>query len=312
MADAEARRRRFVPFAWATLAYTLFVILFGAWVRITGSGAGCGQHWPTCHGEIIHRPASVETVIELTHRLTSSLDGVLVIALVVLAVRAFARGHAVRRASVLALVFVILEGLVGALLVREELVADDDSVARAVVMAIHLVNTALLTAAMAAAAWLARAESALERRRLGASEWLVLAAMAGMLLTSMSGAVTALGDTLYPVEAGSDLGQRLATDQGLTAHFLQRMRILHPLMAVALALGLFYVASAVAERHPGAAVRRWVRWTIALTAAQVGAGAVNILLSAPGWMQIVHLGLANLLWIALVLLALSTRERATP
>lgn len=308
MSEARTRQQRFVPFAWATLAYTLFVVLFGAWVRITGSGAGCGQHWPTCHGEIVHRPESIETVIELTHRVTSSLDGLVAIALVVLAFRAFDRGHWARRGAGLALVFVILEGLIGAVLVKEELVADDDSVARAVVMAIHLVNTSLLTGAMAVAAWAGGHAERVRVRPLARVEWLLIAGLLGMLLTSMTGAVTALGDTLYPVDTTGTLGERLATDHGLTAHFLQRARIFHPVMAVGLGGFLLYVATAVRERRPTPAVATCARWTTIFVLCQVGAGVVNIMLSAPGWMQIVHLMLAKLLWLALVMLAFAAAQ----
>jgi heme A synthase len=308
MADAATRQRRFAPFAWGTLAYTLFVILFGAWVRITGSGAGCGQHWPTCHGEIVHRPESIETVIELTHRVTSSFDGLVTIALVVLAFRAFERGHWARKGAVLSLVFVILEGLIGAVLVKEELVADDDSVARAIVMAIHLVNTSLLTGAMAIAAWMGTHPRRVRLRPLERTEWLLVVGLIGMLLTSMTGAVTALGDTLYPVESSGSVTEHLAADHGLTAHFLQRARIFHPMMAIGLGAFLLYAATAVADLRPVPAVRQWAKWTIILVLAQVGAGVVNIMLSAPGWMQIVHLMLAKLLWLDLVLLTFAAAQ----
>lgn len=287
----------------------MFVILFGAWVRITGSGAGCGQHWPTCHGEVAHRPESIETMIELTHRLTSGLDGILALALVVFAFRAFDRGHLSRRASVLALVFIVIEALIGAVLVKNELVANDDSVARAVVMAIHLVNTSLLTGAMAVAAWASLRDSKLSWKIDGRVRWLLVGGIVGMLVTSMSGAVTALGDTLYPVDESGNVIERLVSDQGLTAHFLQRMRIVHPIMASALGLYALYMANTVRDRRETAQTERWARWTSILVVAQVGAGVVNIMISAPGWMQIVHLGLAKALWVAMVLLAAAAFER---
>ena len=63
---SSTRGNAFQRFAWGSLCYTVFVILFGAVVRISGSGAGCGQHWPTCHGEVAHLPRSIETAVELT------------------------------------------------------------------------------------------------------------------------------------------------------------------------------------------------------------------------------------------------------
>lgn len=298
--------RRFRPYAWFVLAYTVAVILFGAWVRVTGSGAGCGQHWPTCHGEVVHRPASIETTIELTHRVTSAADGLLVIALLVGAIRVFPRGHLGRRAALGSLVFVILEGLLGAMLVKLELVANDTSALRAIVMSLHLVNTSLLTGSMALVAFsatpsLSRAPSPdAPRRPVGG---LLLAGLVATLLVMMAGAVTALGDTVFPVLEGADKLAALRTDHGVDAHFLQRMRVIHPVAAVVVSLYLVMMALNVADRRPSPATRRLAWWTVCLVLVQVVGGVVNIAMSAPGWMQLVHLGLATVSWVVLVLLA---------
>ena len=151
--DAEAPKRAFTRFAWGVLAYTVAVVLFGAVVRITGSGAGCGQHWPTCQGEIVHLPKTVATAIELSHRLTSGLSLVLVVGVALVARRRFPDGHPTRWFAGAAVVLMIVEALVGAALVLLALVGQNGSVARAVVMAIHLVSTSLLTAAIALAAF---------------------------------------------------------------------------------------------------------------------------------------------------------------
>jgi heme a synthase len=301
---AEAFHR----FTWGLLVYTLVVILFGAWVRITGSGAGCGQHWPTCKGEVVHLPASVETLIELTHRVTSGANLILVIALVVLAVRRFAPRDPVRRGAWLSLTFIITEALLGASLVLLALVGVNDSIPRAVMMSLHLANTSLLMGALVYTAWASGAGARLRISWRGPVFWLLVATLAATILTSGAGAVTALGDTLYPVtDSGQAVAQGLGlhSEPGLSAHFLQRMRIVHPAMAVALGLWLFYLCSWVEARRPVLGVRRWataVRW---LVAAQVAAGLLNVSLSAPGWLQIVHLCLAVVLWVALVFLTLT-------
>ncbi|PRP98802.1 Heme A synthase [Enhygromyxa salina] len=300
----------FARAAWIVLAYTLAVIVFGAWVRITGSGAGCGQHWPTCHGEVVHRPQSVETLIELTHRVTSGLCLVFVGGLMGWALRRFPAPHPARLGAVLALVFLIVEALLGAGLVRFGLVEDDDSVARAVVMAIHLTNTCVLMGAIAAAAW--TGAGGVERRprlrgaraRLGAGLWLLIAGLVGVLAVSMSGAVTALGDTLYPVVEGGTLGQNLSDDHSLTAHFLQRMRVVHPILAVVVGLYLLWLAISLPGASAGPTFRRLGNVVAGLVVAQLCAGVVNIMLSAPGWMQLVHLALATCVWTALVVFAL--------
>jgi heme A synthase len=307
------------------LGYTLAVIVFGAWVRITGSGAGCGQHWPTCHGEVVHRPQSIETVIELTHRVTSGLSLVFALGLMVWARARFERAHPARTASVLAVVFLMIEALLGAGLVAFGLVEDDDSVARAVVMAIHLTNTCVLMGALAAAAWtgVEGSERGLPRlfgvgaRPAGSSAWWLGAALLAILLVSMSGAVTALGDTLFPVATDGTVREHLAGDRSVTAHFLARMRIVHPILAIGVGLFLLWLAIAL----PGMAgveadptVRRLGNLVAGLVLAQLCAGVANIMLSAPGWMQLVHLALATCLWTAVVVLALAvlgSRQRNT-
>lgn len=314
--DASAARR-FSRFGWGLLAYTIFVVAFGAWVRITGSGAGCGQHWPTCHGEIVPRSPSIETVIEFSHRLTSGLYGILVLGLLVWAIRRFPRGHLVRVASWLTLVFTITEALVGAGLVKLSLVADDASVARAAMMAVHLVNTSFLTGTLALACWAARepehrARLVVHDRR--ATAGLLAGCLVALVLVGMSGAVTALGDTLFPVvDPSAPLAERFGADQAAGAHFLQRMRALHPLLAIGVGGLLLFTAERLSSlAAPGHGMARFGRLVTIAVLAQVAAGAVNVMLSAPGWMQIVHLVLATLLWIAVVLFTASGLTGSAP
>lgn len=301
----------FTRAADAVLAYTVLVIVFGAWVRISGSGAGCGQHWPTCHGEVVHLPQSLETVIELTHRVTSGLCMVAAFALMVWGLVRFRRPSAVRWGVVLMMVFMVFEALLGAGLVLLELVGKNDSVSRAAVMAVHLTNTCLLTGAMAYVSWASADGQGSTRRASLRGGGLRSASFVGALvlvvLVSMSGAVTALGDTLYPLAEDGTIAEHLVGDQSVTAHFLQRMRIIHPLLAVGSGLYLLWVAITLpgVGESPAPGVRTLANVVAGLTVAQLSAGVVNIMLSAPGWMQLVHLGLATCLWIGLVLLTLS-------
>lgn len=291
-------RTRLRRLAWVALGYTVLVILFGAVVRITGSGAGCGQHWPTCHGELVPLSPTLDTVIEFSHRLTSGLCGLFVLALLIAALRVLPRGHLGRLGAWLSLLFTVTEALLGAGLVLFGLVADDDSAARALVMAAHLVNTSFLTASLASVVWATGptdlAAPPASRRTIG----LTLIALVGLLLVGVSGAVTALGDTLFPVQAG-DLAARIERDFGAGAHFLQRLRLLHPLLACGLGLFAGVIAYGLSgARGAGPSVRAWGNATAALIALQLVAGVVNVLLSAPGWMQVLHLALGTVLWIA--------------
>jgi heme A synthase len=286
---------RLARFAWAVVGYNLLVILWGALVRATGSGAGCGSHWPLCDGQVVPRAPSVEQAIEYAHRVTSGAALVAVVALAVAAFRARPAGHPVRRAAVGSVVLIVIEALLGAGLVLFELVADDASTARAVAMAAHLVNTFLLLAALALTARAAadRPAPRLAARPRTAAAWLgtlVLLAVAGA-----SGAVAALGDTLFPAR---DLAHAIAQDLSPTSHALLRLRLAHPALAALAAAAALALAGRFVLRHPGGA--RWPRAVVVLTLAQIVVGVVNVALLAPVALQLVHLLLADLVWIGVV------------
>jgi heme a synthase len=303
---AMARTPRFSRFAWAFVAYLLVVILFGAWVRITSSGAGCGSHWPTCHGQIVPPDPSMETIIEYTHRLTTGVLGILGLVFVGWAARRFGR-HRVTWAAVVTLVFIVFEAAIGAGLVLKELVASDDSVPRAIVISLHLVNTLLLTGAASLAAWWSTDERPVAPQALGSGTWVLAAGLCAIVATCMTGAVTALGDTLFPVGALGDSGllERVADDLSPAKHFLVRLRIIHPMVAV-VAAGIVFGVGAWARQHTrDAYTPRLARGLQHGVVAQVVVGLANIALAAPGWMQLVHLLLAQAVWMAAVLTTVS-------
>lgn len=309
-------QRNFTRFAWLTLGFLILVILWGAFVRATGSGAGCGSHWPLCNGVIVPRAARVETLIEFTHRVTSALSGLMVLALWVWAFRLYPKRHVVRLGATLSLVFIITESLLGAGLVLFEWVAHNASVGRAISMALHLVNTYLLLAAVTMTAWWAGEAQMGRERRLrwrgqGRVGWLVGIGWLLLLFLGVSGAVTALGDTLFP--AGS-LTEGIAQDFLPTAHFLVRLRVYHPLIAIATGIYLALAGRAVAAERPGERTRRLSRALILIVGIQLVAGFVNVILLAPVWMQIVHLLLADVMWIAAILLGATalTQEEIEP
>jgi cytochrome c oxidase assembly protein subunit 15 len=306
----QAAERRFARFAVLVLAYLSFVIVFGAWVRITGSGAGCGAHWPSCRGELVPRTPSHATLIEYTHRLTSGLLGVLSLALPLWAWRALPARHPARRASLAVLGFVVVEAGIGAALVKNGLVAEDASLARAVVVALHLVNTLLLTGSAALTALWAQPRAAANSEGPHAASvagsrsapgWALWGCLVGLTVVAASGAVTALGDTLFPVTAHG-----LSEAPAHAGHFLVQLRVLHPVLACLLACGVVGLAKYLAADRRLAPFA-WA--TAGLAALQVTIGALNVLFYAPGWLQITHLFVAQLFWIALV--ALGERTFAT-
>jgi cytochrome c oxidase assembly protein subunit 15 len=292
--------RSFTRFAWAVLGYNLLVVAWGAFVRATGSGAGCGKHWPMCNGEVVPRTPGAATAIEFTHRVTSGFALLLVVALVVWAVRAFTPRHPARKAAWASLGLMILEALVGAGLVLFGWVAKDTSFARGWVMGVHLTNTFLLLGALALTAdWSARPGGMrlADRGAIAGALWL---AFVTMILAGITGAVAALGDTLFPTTSFAEgLRQELSSE----AHVLLRLRILHPFAAVAAGAVLLLVARLALRVRPDARVRRAALSLVVLVAAEILLGVVNVALLAPVWLQLVHLLVADLVWIALVLLA---------
>ena len=304
MSTIPKSQANFARYAWFVLTFLILVILWGAFVRATGSGAGCGSHWPLCNGVVVPREPRIETLIELTHRVTSALSGVLVLAMLFWAFRLFPKGHIVRKAAAWSTVFIITEGLVGAGLVLFEWVAHNQSVGRAVSMAVHLVNTFLLLAAVALTAWWAGAGSdyRLRLRGHGRVGWLIGGGVALLLILGVSGAITALGDTLFP---SGTLSEGIAADFEATAHFLVRLRLYHPVIAVFTGLYLWLAAPIIARERPGIGPLFFSNAVRILVIVQLAAGVVNILLNVPVWMQLVHLLLADLMWIAVVLLGAS-------
>ncbi len=301
-AKPDARGPGFGRYAWGVLLYLVLVIVYGAWVRVTGSGAGCGEHWPTCHGELLPRSPATQTVIEFTHRVTSGLLGPLVIGLVVWAWRA-RQPKAVVRMSVVTALWVVFEAALGAGLVLKGLVASDASLARAVVVGLHLVNTLILVAAAALTAYWGGGHG---RPGLPAMRGPVAIALVLMVLVGLTGAITALGDTLFPVSERASL-HHIRAELASGQHFLLQLRVVHPAVAVLAGAYVLWVARRC-ERSLSGAGRKAGAWTYWFTLVQLGAGVVNIALGAPGWLQLLHLLLAQGVWIALVLLWVSERE----
>ncbi|GAB4573906.1 MAG: COX15/CtaA family protein [Anaerolineae bacterium] len=292
------KNRNFARYAWLVTGYNVLVILWGALVRATGSGAGCGNHWPACNGQIIPRPERIETLIEFSHRTSSALAGVLVLILLVWAWRG-SLSRFTRRMALLSFVFIVVEGGIGAALVRLELVADNASAARAAAIALHLVNTLILLAFLTLTAWSAHTGQRLALRGHPARLLGLLAlCVLGTAILSAAGAVTALGDTLFPPET---LAQGIQQDFDPTANFLIRLRVIHPAIAILTSGLLIYTGQAMLSHTPGA--RRGIIVLYAIIGLQLVGGFVNVALLAPVWMQLVHLLLADSLWIALIIVS---------
>src|SRR6202046_2852284 len=225
--------------AWFVVAYNILVILWGALVRATGSGAGCGNHWPLCNGEVIPLSPRADTVIEFTHRMMTGGSICFVVGLLVWTFRRTIKGQAARVLAVVSTVLLANEAVLGALLVKLGYVTGNQSLGRVVMLSIHLSNTLLLLAALTLTARLLGTRQRWSELGLGAGKkvWALLG-LAATLVVGVSGSLAALGDTLFPA---SSLRAAFAQDFAVGSPWLLRLRGVHPVSAVIAAVFVIWL-----------------------------------------------------------------------
>lgn len=291
---------RFAKYAWFVVAYNILVILWGAFVRASGSGAGCGSHWPLCNGEVVPMNPSIERVIEFTHRGMSGIALLLVLGMLIWALRAYPWGL-VRNGAIASAILMLIEALIGAALVLFGWVGMDKSTARVFSIGAHLINTFLLLAALTLTAWWASGGKGVALRARPLYTLAMSIGLLGLIVTGAAGALTALGDTLFPA---ASLAEGIAQDVNPAAHFLVQLRVVHP--AIAIVVGTYLVLLTFFMRGGEGTMTHKLAFALRLLViAQILAGVVNIFLLAPTWMQLLHLLLADLVWIVMVLYAAS-------
>ena len=280
--------------AWVTLGANAVVILQGAFVRATGSGAGCGSHWPTCHGEIVPLSGDVHTAIEFSHRLLSLVVLALGTWLLLRVRRERRENRGAYVFGVAAFVFLLIEALLGALTVLWGLTGDTQSTARGLMVATHLVNSLFLVGTLAATVAYtrsARPAYPLGVARQGSLTSVFLVAFVGMQVLMFSGGIAAMGNTMFPSES---LVEGIAADFDPESHPLIRLRILHPLIALAVGVYLFVALGFARWIKPVPEGHRLRQWLVGTYLVQLLVGTVNLALLAPVVLQLLHLGLAVL------------------
>jgi len=287
-------------FSWAVLVYFIAVILWGTLVRATGSGAGCGAHWPLCNGTVLQHSPRLDTMIEFTHRITSGISLFSVVGLLVWAYAGTVRGHLARAAAIASVVFTLLEAVLGALLVKLGYTALSRSPMRPAFLALHLANTLLLLAALTLTAHLLSRRKGFLRStvRLVAPFGAVVAVFVVMIV-GVTGSLAALGDTLFPE---SSLGVALAQDFSATSGWLVRWRWMHPTVAVFAGIFLIWLLVRAAKDKAQWDNRRLSAQVLALLAVVYTLGVLDVVLLAPLWIQVAHLLAADTLWASLVVL----------
>jgi cytochrome c oxidase assembly protein subunit 15 len=289
----------FARTTWAVLVFTLAVVAWGGLVRASRSGDGCGSNWPTCNGQLFPTAPALKTRIEFTHRVMSGASLLFTAGLAGFAFLRFPRRSWPRRGAATALAFSCSEAFIGAAIVLLRLVGADSSITRVVGMGLHLVSTFFLLGALLLTAQWAGGTPAPQFRGQAPVSTLWWTSLGALLVLGMSGALAALGDTLFPAHS---LAEGFAQDASPTAHFLLRLRFLHPLLAAFGASLLLATASVAAVLRPSAGVRRQALILICAVATQLVVGLVNLALLAPVALQLLHLVLADVVWLSVVAL----------
>ena len=304
----ERTQTRFSYLAWAVLVFTVLVILGGAIVRATGSGDGCGETWPVCSDRIFPANAGVETMIEFGHRLMSGAAIIGIAVLFLWSRRLYERGDLVRWWASAAVVLIAIESLIGASLVLFGWVDDDASIARMVVVPLHLVNTMLLLGALTLTAWWSSGNPGPRLDDYPAQGRRLAIGGAALLVVATAGALNALADTLYPAD---DFISGVRDELAGGAPFLVQARVLHPMLAILVGLGVAYLAI---NLSPGTTdpTQRLGRVVVGLVVVQFAIGISNVLLATPLEIQIVHLAMADAIWIVSVLFAASLLGETVP
>lgn len=304
--NTELKSSKFARYAWFVLAYNIVVIIWGVFLRASKSGDGCGQHWLTCHGEIVPSAPQLKTIIEFSHRITSALDGLIVIGLLAWAFLRWRRNRSAKDDIVLKMaigsfIFVIVEGALGAGLVLTGNTAETLTAARPFWMAGHLITTLVLLAFLSLTAWFANGGKSFNFKAPAKILLLLGIAVSGILLVGMSGSVAALSSMIFPSET---LSEGLAKDFSATSNILLRLRVSHPIFSISVGIYLVLLASWIKNKFAeSASIIRWANVLSLLVLIQFASGAITLLTLAPIMMQIVHLFLADAVWISFVLMS---------
>ncbi|HEX3102303.1 MAG TPA: COX15/CtaA family protein [Pyrinomonadaceae bacterium] len=311
----ETKQDKFARFAWLVLGWNIIVILWGVFLRASKSGDGCGQHWLTCQGEVIPSAPALKTVIEFSHRITSSLDGLLLIGLLVWAFLVWKRvktdsAKRILKMAAGSFVFVVIEGLLGAGLVLTGNTAETLTPERPFWMAAHLVNTLILLTFLTLTARYASGGKPLNFRVEKKYLLAILIGFAAILLVGITGSIAALSHMIFP---SGTIAEGIAKDFSPTSNILLRLRLLHPITAILTSVFVIFLTGWLTkECGKERLVVRWSNILSILILAQIAFGSLTLLTLAPILMQLGHLLFVDLIWISYVMFAASFLSTERP
>jgi cytochrome c oxidase assembly protein subunit 15 len=295
----------FTKYAIFSLAFNVLVILWGVFLRASKSGDGCGEHWLTCHGELIPSAPEFKTIIEFSHRISTAIDGIVMLILLGWAIRIWysqrnRQSRQILFVSAASMFFVLTEAAVGAGLVLTGNTAEAITVARPFWAIGHLLNTFILLAFLTLTVWFAAGERRFFLRGNERSILFIVIAVVGLILVGMSGSLAALSNMLFP---SASITEGIAKDLSAASNIILRLRVSHPVMSILLAVYLIFLSGFLKQRSNEAKVSKWSNWLSILVLVQIAFGAATLLTLGPIVMQLGHLLIADLIWIVFVLLA---------
>lgn len=303
--ELQPKLRAFTNYARFVLLFNMLVILWGVFLRASKSGDGCGEHWLTCHGEVIPSAPEFKTVIEFTHRVSTAIDGILMLILIVWAIRIWLnfrdlQSRQVLIASLGSFFFVLTEAAVGAGLVLTGNTADAVTNARPFWAIGHLINTFILLTFLTLTVWFAAAPRRFTFRNAGRPILLIAVAATALILVGASGSLAALSNMLFPSQS---LAEGIAKDLSATSNIILRLRVSHPIVSILTAGYLVFLSGWLKRTSENdSTVTRWSNLVSILVLVQIAFGAATLLTLGPIVMQLGHLLLADAIWIAFVLL----------
>ncbi|MGB2750550.1 MAG: COX15/CtaA family protein [Pyrinomonadaceae bacterium] len=299
----ETKLDRFAKYSWFVVAFNLVVILWGVFLRASKSGDGCGQHWLTCHGEVIPSAPELKTIIEFSHRITSAIAFFAVLGLVIWTFRKFKKGDTIRKTALISFFFIITEAAVGAGLVLTGNTADSLTAARPFWMAGHLINTFILLAFLTLTARYASGGKTMVAGIATKYKAAIAIGIAAIFVVGISGSIAALSHMLFP---SGTLAEGMAKDFSPTSNILLRLRLLHPITAILTSVFLVFLTGWIAKESGNeAGVKRWSNVLAILVLVQIAFGSLTLFTMAPILMQLGHLFLADAIWISYVLMGAS-------
>lgn len=291
--------------AHASLALAYLQAVLGAFVRITGSGMGCGDHWPRCHGYWFPPLDRGDLIIEVTHRYVAATLTLAVLALLFAAWRGReapgvgGRGGVLGSAAV-ATLLVIAAALLGAVTVKLEL--HGAAVVIHLALAMSLI-AALALAAVRAGSLIGGAAAATSARTIRGS---TVSAVLAFLAVVMGGATANTAGA-----AVSCVGFPHCREVGVGGTPLL-VQVGHRVLAFAVLFHLLGMVLALRRRSEPVATQRWVKIAFATALAQILVAAAMVETGLPLQLRVLHQALGTLVWLTVFVFAATARQPERP